>query len=82
MGLATLAVFSFLLAAIPLSTFFAVLHGWGDPLLAALSLSLTDTTRLVAAGVTGVVAVNLVLAAFVVAAWVEPAPPPPRAKDD
>ncbi len=82
MGLATVAVFSILLAAIPLSTFFAVLHGRADALLAATSLPLTDSTRLVAAGVTGVVAVNLVVAAFLVAAFAEPTPAPQRAKKD
>lgn len=85
MGLGTVAVFSVLLAAIPLSTFFAILHGKADGLLSTVlgQPQVTDSTRLILAGAIGVVLVNLVVAAFLVAAWREPvAPRTERAKED
>lgn len=76
MGVATVTVFSLLLAAIPLSAFFAATQGWLDPAYAALlgGQAITKSSRLILAGLTGVVFVNLVVAAFLVAAWLEPVP--------
>ena len=76
MGVGTVLVYSILLAVIPLSAFFAVTQGLLDSVFAALlGTALTTSTRLVLAGVTGVVCVNLVVAAFLVSAWREPVPP-------
>ena len=88
MGVGTVAVFSVLLAAIPLSAFFATINGKLDATLAPLlgQTLITDSNRLILAGIIGVVSVNLVVAAFLVAAWREPVPPPSsaaqRPKDD
>ena len=79
MGVGTVAIFSVLLAAIPLTTFFGVLHGRADILLATLlgQSQVSDSARLAFAGIIGVVSVNLVVAAFIVAAWREPTGTPP-----
>ena len=68
-----MAIFAVLLAAIPLSSFFAVLHGKADGLFATLlgQEQITENTRLVFAAITGVILVNLVVAAFLIAAWRE-----------
>ena len=73
MGVGTVAIFSILLIAIPLGTFFAVLHGTIDSYIGLDTLS--DSNRLIFAGIIGVVSVNLVVAAFLIAAWREPVPP-------
>jgi VMA21-like domain len=77
MGVGTVAVFSVLLAAIPLSAFFATINGNLDATLAPLlgPTQNTDSNRLIFAGIIGVISVNLVVAAFLVAAWREPVPP-------
>lgn len=77
MGVGTVAVFSVLLAAIPLSAFFATINGKLDAIIAPLlgQTLLTDSNRLILAGIIGVLLVNLVVAAFLVAAWREPVPP-------
>lgn len=84
MGVGTVAVFSVLLAAIPLSTFFATINGKLDATLAPIlgHTQITDSNRLILAGIIGVVSVNLVVAAFLVAAWREPVSPPQRPKED
>ena len=82
MGVATVATFSVLLAAIPLAAFYAAAHGALDPAFRALlgSAASVDANRPVLSGVAAVVCVNLVVAAFLVAAWMEPAHP--AAADD
>ena len=85
MGLGVVAVFSVLLVAIPLSSFFAILHGrFDEPIATLLGQSpLNDTSRLVFAGLAGVVSVNLIVAAFLIAAWSESVPPQEeRAKEE
>jgi len=84
MGVGTVAVFSVLLAAIPLSAFFATINGKLDATLGSIlgPDQITDSNRLTLAGIIGVVSVNLVLAAFLVAVWREPVPPPEREKED
>ena len=85
MGVATVAVFSLLLAVIPLSVFHAATQGRLDAVYEAIlgAQPITPSSRLILAGVTGVVFVNLVVAAFLVAAWLEPAPrDAERTKDD
>ncbi len=87
MGVGTVAVFSVLLAAIPLSAFFATINGKLDATLAPFlgQTQITDSNRLILAGIIGVVSVNLIVAAFLVAAWREPVPPSSatqRPKDD
>lgn len=75
----TLLLFSLLMVAVPLATFYSALHGRLDGLLQPLlgPQALADS-RLPVAGGLAVLAVNVVLAAFVAAAWLE-APPPPKA---
>jgi hypothetical protein len=77
MGVGTVAIFSVLLAAIPLSAFFATINGKLDATLAVFlgQPQISDNTRLVSSAIIGVVLVNLVVAAFLVAAWREPVPP-------
>lgn len=74
----TLLLFSLLMVAVPLGAFFSAQQGRLDALLQPLlGQQVLQDSRTVVAGVVGVLAVNAVLAAFVVTAWLEP-PPPPR----
>lgn len=78
MAAGTVLLFSLLMFALPLGTFFSAWNGRLDPLLAPLlGHALLDDSRLTVAAVLAILAVNGVLAAFVTAAWLE-APPPPK----
>lgn len=79
MALGTLLLFSCCMFTAPLIAFFAASQGRLDSLLApflAEGTAPSPHSRQVLGGVLGVVTVNLVVALFVVAAWLEPLPPP------
>lgn len=79
----TLLLFSLLMITVPLVTFYSALHGRLDPLLQPLlGPHLLADSRLTVAGGLGVLAVNAVLAAFLLAAWREAPPPPKAAKQE
>ena len=83
MGLGTLLFFSVLMVVVPLGTFFSAKQGRLDgPLGALVGQGALESNRLVVAGLAGVAAVNLVVATFVVVAWLEPPLPPRGAKQD
>ena len=76
MGVGTLLIFSALMVALPLNAFFTVQQGRLDgPLSALLGPQVLQEQRLALAGALAVVCVNLVVAGFVVAAWLERPPP-------
>jgi hypothetical protein len=73
MGSAIVLLFSILIAVIPLSALFFITKGYLDiPISSYTGLELTDSQRLIFGGIAGVASVNLLLAAFVWAAWREP----------
>jgi hypothetical protein len=81
--LAKLLFFSLLMVAVPLSAFSAAWQGRLDSLLEPIIGSqLLAQQRVVIAGGLGVLGVNLVVAAFVVTAWLETSPPPRQEKTD
>lgn len=72
----TLVLFSLLMVAVPLGTFFSVWQGRLDHLLSPLlGAQLLEQQRIVVAGALGVLGVNAVIATFVAAAWLEKPPP-------
>lgn len=83
MALGTLVLFSLLMVVLPLSTFFSTWKGrWDGVLQPVLGQQLLEDNRLAVAGVLGVLGVNLVLAAFVAAAWLERPPPAENHKEE
>lgn len=76
-----LPVFAVLMVAFPLGTLLSVQHGRLDSLLQPLvGAEVLQGNRTVVAGALAVVAVQLTLALFVVAAWAERPPPPKETK--
>jgi hypothetical protein len=82
MAFGTVLLFSLLMVACPLGIYFSAAQGRLDSLLSALLGSqLLENNRTVVAGVCSVLAVNAVLLAFVVAAFLESPPPPAQGAD-
>ena len=82
-AIGTLLLFSVLMVAVPLGAFFSAWHGRLDGALQPLlGQQLLEDHRLVIAGGLGVLGVNAVLAAFVVAAWLEAPPAPSNHKEE
>lgn len=80
--LTKLVVFSLLMVALPLGTFFSANQGAWDALLRPLVGSqVLEANRLLLAGGLAVAAVNLVLVSFVVSAWREKLPPSNHKED-
>ena len=80
MAFGTVLLFSLLMVACPLGTYFSAAHGRLDSLLSPLLGSqLLQDNRTVVSAVCSVLAVNAVLLAFVVTAFLESPPPPPAA---
>lgn len=79
MGLGTFSFFSALLAVVPIAAFFAVKAGRFDTVLVAVlgEDNVTDSGRLVASGVIGVICVQVLVGLFLITAWREAPPPPP-----
>lgn len=83
MRLVALPVFAVLMVVFPLGTLLSVQQGRLDSLLQPLvGATVLEGNRTVVAGALGVLAVQLTLALFVVAAWAERPPPPKEAKRD
>ncbi len=79
MGFVTVAVFSVLLAVVPLFFFSLVRRQVFDGLLAPIfGSAFLDTNRVVLGGVLSVIVVNLVVFLFVFVAFVLEKPPPKR----
>lgn len=76
-----LLVHTVLMFVLPLGAFLYVRSGALDPFLLHLTAANPDT-RDVAAGVTAVVAVQLVIASFLVTAWQETVPAKEAGKQD
>ncbi|KAI3438837.1 hypothetical protein D9Q98_001254 [Chlorella vulgaris] len=77
-----ITVFSLLMVALPLTAFSWAWNGRLDGLLLSiLSPKLLEEQRVVIAGTLAVAAVNLAVAAFVTAAWLEKPPPAARKED-
>lgn len=81
MGALSLFVHSLVMVALPLAGFLSTRSGMLDSvLLRFMRGPITDGSRLIAAGIIAVVAVNCVIAAFVISAAMEPSPAQPESK--
>ena len=82
MALGTLLLYSLFMFAAPLGTFFSISHGLLDSYITpALGQEFVTRNRLSLAGGLSVIAVNIVLGAFIVAAWREPVAPKNHKED-